>query len=113
MSLCLNKSRFDRVQKGVAFGFFVKQLLVDFGLLIKLLLKVISLHHSFHELLHIHIERKSPISLESVEKVWSKIPSVPGNCSVAFFSPLCTEVQFIATFTLQEDDAWDCSVAVW
>ena len=113
MSLGLNKSRFNRVQKSVAFGFFVKQLLIDFGLLIKLLLKVISLLHSFHELLHIHIERKSPISLESVEEVRSKIPSVPGNYSVALVSPLCTEVQFIAIFTLQEDNAWDCFVAVW
>ena len=77
-----------------------------------LLLEVVSLLHVVHEFLHVHIKRKSAISVESSEEVLAEIPSVPGNDGAAFVSLLRAEVQLIASITLQKEDTRDLFRAV-
>jgi hypothetical protein len=77
------------------------------------LLVDISLLHFVHKFLHIHLKWKSPISVESVEEILTKIPPVPGDGGPAFVSLLCAEVQLITRLALQEEDTWDFFRAVW
>ena len=80
--------------------------------MIKLLLVIISLLHVVHQILDIHLERKSAISVQNVEEVLIEIPSVPANDGFAFVSPLRAEVQLIPTLAFQKDSARVILVAV-
>ena len=64
---------------------------------VSLLLEEISLLHVDHQFLDIHFEGKPVISVKRIEEILTKIPSVPGNDGAAFVSPLCAEVQLIAS----------------
>ena len=101
----LLESRFDGIKKCITFCLVNHLLLLRVsGLFLKLLpqtvsllLEEISLLHVDHQFLDIHFEGKPVISVENIEEILAKIPSVPGNNGAAFVSPLCAEVQFIAS----------------
>ena len=73
----------------------------------------ISLLHAIHELLYVHIEGKSSISVECLKEIWAKVPPEPGNDGAVFVPPLCTKVQLITSLTFQEESARDSCKAMW
>ena len=73
--------------------------------IVSLLLELISLLHGDHQFLDIHFKRKSIVSVEHIEEILAKVPSVPSNDGATFVSSPRAEVQLIATHTLQEKNA--------
>ena len=127
---CIQKSTAPRlfdellcIQKSIVLCLFNELLLHGFGIFLSLVFQLlfqillpllvdISLLHVAHQFLNIHLEGKSPISVEGVEEILTKIPSVPGDGGPAFVSLLCAKVQLIASLALQEEDARDSFRAV-
>ena len=111
----LLEGRFDRIEKCITFCLVDDLFLLKVGGLlfkfssqiVSLLFEQISLLHRDHQFLDIHFERKSAVSIEHIEEILAKVPSVPGNDDTTFVSPPCAEVQLIATHTLQEENARD------
>jgi hypothetical protein len=96
----LLEGRFERIEKSIVLRLFDELLLLRVGdplfkllpQIVSLLLKKISLLHVDHQFLDIHSKREPIVSVESIEKILAKIPSVPSNNGAAFVSPLCAEV---------------------
>ena len=74
--LSLYKGRLNCFQKSVVLDLVIEMLLNGVGFFLQilfeilfLLLEVISLFHTVHEFLHVHLKRESSISIESFEEI--------------------------------------------
>jgi hypothetical protein len=111
----LLESRFNGIKKCITFCLVNHLFLLKVGgplfnllpQIVSLLLEKISLLHVDHQFLDIHFEGKPIVSVKRIEEILTKIPSVPGNDGATFVSPLCAEVQLIASRALQEENARD------